>query len=232
MHQSIENTDNDSDNDSDNDNDADFGNFATNNNDQDDVEELAEPGVKYVIERTPHIFYPVCIGEVLNMRYRIDHKLGHGGFSTVWMARDLYKKEDIALKIMGLGVTGEHDYHMQNEIRQKVQDTSRLVVYLDTFLLPGRTREGEDYHRVLVLPLKGPPLSVLSVRKLSMSTRMSAAKQLLEALESLHKSGIIHGGEFMYIYIYIGAVSVIIKLFFDRFEWAQLHVGYRISSQS
>jgi serine/threonine protein kinase len=28
-----------------------------------------------------------------------------------------------------------------------------------------------------------------------MATRMSAAKQLLEALESLHKAGIVHRGE-------------------------------------
>lgn len=92
---------------------------------------------------------------------------------------------------MALGDSGEHEYHMQEEILESVQDTSRLVISLATFLLPGN----KCNHRVLVLPLRGPQLDSLYVKRLSMSTRMSAAQQLLKALESLHKSGIVHRGE-------------------------------------
>lgn len=34
-------------------------------------------------------FYPVKIGEVLHSRYQIVGKLGYGGYSTVWLSRDL-----------------------------------------------------------------------------------------------------------------------------------------------
>ncbi|KAF4442337.1 hypothetical protein F53441_11765 [Fusarium austroafricanum] len=44
-------------------------------------------------------YYPICIGNVLAGRYRIVHKLDHGGFSVVWMAHDMHCKKDVALKI-------------------------------------------------------------------------------------------------------------------------------------
>lgn len=35
-------------------------------------------------------YHPVNLGDTFkNGRYKIAHKLGHGGFSTVWVARDL-----------------------------------------------------------------------------------------------------------------------------------------------
>ena len=37
----------------------------------------------------PGGFHPVCLGDTFqNGRYEIYHKLGWGGFSTVWLAKD------------------------------------------------------------------------------------------------------------------------------------------------
>ena len=37
----------------------------------------------------PGGFHPVCLGDTLkDDRYKIYHKLGFGGFSTVWLAND------------------------------------------------------------------------------------------------------------------------------------------------
>ncbi|KAL4809919.1 kinase-like protein [Aspergillus unguis] len=52
----------------------------------------------------PAYFYPARIGEVLNDRYQIATKLGHGSRSSVWLARDLYQwrwsnERYVALKI-------------------------------------------------------------------------------------------------------------------------------------
>ncbi|KAL7917809.1 hypothetical protein ACQKWADRAFT_305835 [Trichoderma austrokoningii] len=44
-----------------------------------DVEDACEPLDRYEEE----LYYPLCIGEILVNRYRVEHKLGHGGFSTV-----------------------------------------------------------------------------------------------------------------------------------------------------
>lgn len=85
---------------------------------------------------------------------------------------------------------------MHEKIIQDVQDTSHLVTLLDTFLLP-RPAGDNRQHRVLVFPFMGPCLCSLVLKKMSipMATRMYAARQLLEALENLHKAGIVHRGE-------------------------------------
>ncbi|KAK2805517.1 hypothetical protein FQN50_006141 [Emmonsiellopsis sp. PD_5] len=166
---------------------ADFGDFVSNEDEEDDLEDVAEPWHKYDAKATPHVFYPIRLGEVLNGRYLVEHKLGAGGCSTVWMAFDLQEKRDVALKVMASGPLGDNELHMQNEILQTVKDASHLVTYIATFLLPGRKQ-----HRVLVYPLRGPCLCYSTIKGAPMTTRMSAAKQLLEALKNLHEAGIVH----------------------------------------
>ncbi|RHZ70730.1 hypothetical protein CDV55_107255 [Aspergillus turcosus] len=167
---------------------ADFGDFVSNEDEELDLEEVVEPWHKYDIKETSHVFYPIRLGEVVHERYLVEHKIGFGGFSTVWMAHDLQDKKDVALKVMSSGEWGETEIRMQDKIVQNVQDTSHLVIYLTTFLVPGNNCR----HRVLVFPLMGPCLYPVILRKMSMATRMSAARQLLEALENLHKAGIVH----------------------------------------
>ena len=103
---------------------------------KDAVDETAEPDYKYDAKVASRVFYPICIGEVLDERYRVDHKLGQGGFSTVWMAYGFQSERDVALEVMALesedsGDSGEHQSYMRDVIRQNVQDTSHLVVSLE-----------------------------------------------------------------------------------------------------
>ncbi|KAF4456354.1 CMGC protein kinase [Fusarium austroafricanum] len=158
-----------------------------------EVEELSEPLERYSEGR----YYPICIGEILVNQYRVEHKLGHGGFSTVWMAYDMVEKRDVALKIMSPKPPDKDEYTRQKEIIKAVKDNSHLLLFQDTFRLPGCI----DIHRVLVLPLQGPnlrdyrfqapdPANPRPVRP--MSTQMSTARQLLQAIRNLHEGGIVH----------------------------------------
>lgn len=52
------------------------------NNDQPAEEELTP-------YYDPSCFYPAQLGDVLDGRYQLATKLGHGSSSTVWLARDL-----------------------------------------------------------------------------------------------------------------------------------------------
>ncbi|GKZ35441.1 hypothetical protein AbraIFM66950_006071 [Aspergillus brasiliensis] len=165
-----------------------FGDFVRNWDDECDLEMVVEPCDKYDPESTSRVFYPICLGEVLNGRYLIEHKVGFGGGSTVWMAHDLQQKKDVALKVMALGEWAENEIRMQDEIIQHIQDTSHLVTYLDAFVLP----RDNDHHQVLVFPLMGPCVDPVLLLKMPVTTRMSAARKLLEALEKLHRAGIVH----------------------------------------
>lgn len=45
-------------------------------------------------------FHPIIIGDVLNDgRYEIAHKLGFGGYSTTWLARDRVAQRYVAVKV-------------------------------------------------------------------------------------------------------------------------------------
>ncbi|KAL4816109.1 kinase-like protein [Aspergillus spinulosporus] len=167
---------------------TDFGDFVSTEDEEIELEEAVEPWDKYDHKTTPNVFYPICLGDVLNERYLVEHKIGAGGFSTVWMALDLQENKEVAVKVMSTGDSGDIEQRIQDEIVRRVEDTSHLVIYRDTFLLSGNN----CHHRVMVLPLMGPCLDRYTVGKFPMATRMSAAKQLLEALETLHKAGIVH----------------------------------------
>ncbi|KAF4333663.1 CMGC kinase [Fusarium beomiforme] len=147
-----------------------------------DDEDVSEPAERY----DEGLYYPICIGEILVDRYRIEHKLGHGGFSTVWMVHDMFGNEDVALKIMTPGHSGEQEFAAQNMIASAAQDTSCLLLYRETFLLPGASHK---YHRVLVFPLLGPSLQTYA-SSMSTAARRSSAKQLLQAIKALHDGGI------------------------------------------
>lgn len=45
-------------------------------------------------------FYPARYHEVLGSRYEILLKLGYGGFSTVWLAKDSRTKHFVTIKIL------------------------------------------------------------------------------------------------------------------------------------
>ncbi|KAG7433987.1 Serine/threonine-protein kinase AFC1 [Fusarium oxysporum f. sp. raphani] len=127
-----------------------------------DVEDACEPINRY----EEGLYLPICIGEVIAGRYRIEHKLGHGGFSTVWMAYDMHKGKDVALKIMTADPGGEREFLRQNEI---------IKIPIES----------------LFSPLKGPNLRDYA-RETSTIVRRSAAKQLLQALKTLHDGGMVH----------------------------------------
>ncbi|KAF9772358.1 hypothetical protein IL306_009936 [Fusarium sp. DS 682] len=160
-----------------------WGDFV-DSDDECDVEDACEPIGRYEQE----LYYPICLGEVLVGRYRIEHKLGHGGFSTVWMAHDILKDKDVTLKIMTADHAGEREYRAQNEIINAVPDTSHLLTYKETFLMPGAPNRS---HRVLVFSLQGPNLRDYA-KLTSTIIRRSAAKQLLQAIKALHDGGILH----------------------------------------
>ncbi|EMT67955.1 hypothetical protein ACKRZS_002868 [Fusarium odoratissimum] len=132
--------------------------------------------------------YPISISDIIVERYRIIHKLGHSAFSTVWVAQDMTKNRDVALKILMLGSPDDRDCQMQSEIISIAKDLTYLLLYHRTFLLPSP----HGQHRVFVFPPKGPNLRNYPPRKAPIATSMLFAVQLLKALKALHEAEIVH----------------------------------------
>lgn len=43
-------------------------------------------------------YHPIHFGDVLNERYEVMHKLGHGTFGTVWICHDQKDQQYVAVK--------------------------------------------------------------------------------------------------------------------------------------
>ena len=60
--------------------------------------------IEYVedLERyCPGGYHPLTIGDALNHgRYQLVDKLGYGGYSTIWLARDLHRAKYVAVKVI------------------------------------------------------------------------------------------------------------------------------------
>lgn len=143
------------------------------------------------------LYYPVRIGDLFPQnRYQIIHKLGRGGFSTAWLAHDQRDGKDVALKILSSSENAAKEYDIHKTIKQRIQNRSRLVLCQDHFTLTWVDRsETERTHHVLVLPLQGPSLlTLLYANKKPLCERMSAAKQILQAIAGIHSAGLVHRG--------------------------------------
>ncbi|KAJ0108644.1 hypothetical protein J7T55_015078 [Diaporthe amygdali] len=116
-------------------------------------------------------------------------KLGRGGFSVVCLARDLKDHTNVALKVLNSLDAASQEYRIHLNIAARAKDCSGIVLGQDTSILQGLRGE----HRVLVLPLRGPDFeSVLIKSKRLIAVYVSAAKELLQAIISLHNWGLVH----------------------------------------
>lgn len=182
-----------------------------------DVYDNAESMFSYDVQPW---YCPTVLGTVEHDRSRIEHKLGHGGFSTVWLAHDLRTKTDVALKISVAVAANGHllperelnEWNIHNEIRRNVQDKSHLLIASKTFTFARPVNP--CHHRVLVFPLRGPNIGTC-LPSMSMYHRMLATKQILQALKNLHDANIVHRG---YKYAtYLFDLRLLMALRFKRY---------------
>lgn len=82
-------------------------------------------------------YCPVLIGDIFEHRYKVIHKLGHGGSGTVWLARDSNMERYVALKILCAELSAEwHDVKMSSYLREESNDhpgRQYIALILDHF---------------------------------------------------------------------------------------------------
>lgn len=67
--------------------------------------------------------FPICIGDVIHNgqdQYMVDHRLGSGASSTVWLAHSSRQQRSVALKIMRAGDDGTIGDGDKEYINQKM----------------------------------------------------------------------------------------------------------------
>ncbi|KAH6839523.1 kinase-like domain-containing protein [Chaetomium sp. MPI-CAGE-AT-0009] len=144
----------------------------------------------------PGGFHPVKLGDTFNGgRYEVYHKLGWGGFSTVWLAKDNSAKRWVSLKI-----TAAKDANVSREltVHQKLRQaraTNGVVQLLDSFVHKGPNGN----HQCLVFDLLGPSVETVVLdyaetgEHLEAETIIRITRQFLQALSAMHRAGYAHG---------------------------------------
>src|SRR6267154_812375 len=159
----------------------------------------------------PGGYHPISIGDTFDQgRYRILHKLGFGGSSTVWLARDQREGKDrgriATLKAMRADISSlSLDETPEQAISQKLiqslppSDSADFQTVDHHFLVQGPNGS----HHFLIYPLAGPSILAMSdspgrvagSRRLRADLARKVAKQTATMLHNMHSAGVVHGGK-------------------------------------
>jgi serine/threonine-protein kinase SRPK3 len=162
--------------------------------------------IERVEEYRPGGFHPIVVGDLLaHGRYRVIHKLGFGGSSTIWLARDQQQKEPgrlVTLKALRADISC-------NETPELVVPRSLQAAFPDS---SGDFQTIEDHfivhgpngtHLFLISPLAGPSVLAMSdspgrvsgSRRLRGDLARKVAKETTRAIYCMHSAGWVHGGK-------------------------------------
>lgn len=143
-------------------------------------------------------FHPVALGETIKDRYLILNKLGHGGYSTVWLSWDILKQKYAALKIV-LADFGEDSTEVDvlNQLETKAgknHPARNLIRHVtDNFHFDGPNGR----HTCLV---NDPAMMSLRLAKDASFSRLfqprtarAIAAQVVQSVAYLHQGGVVHG---------------------------------------
>ncbi|KAK5246696.1 hypothetical protein LTR83_001100 [Exophiala xenobiotica] len=152
-----------------------------------------------MLKYRPGGYHPVRLGGVFkDGRYKIHHKLGWGGFSTVWLARDNESDKWVAVKIKTANSPKQsrelHNLQSLTGIAQGNLSSKGIVRLLDHFFHQGPN----GTHQCLVFELLGPTVDAVvgdihqSGDVLDPETILRMSKQLLQAITFMHEVGYTH----------------------------------------
>ena len=155
----------------------------------------------------PQGFHPVSIGDIYAKgRYKILHKLGYGGSSTVWLARDLRPQPGdsdtlVALKILSCDSSPKPTDEIPDIfVPEKLDVFARathnparqnLLAVKDHFTVEGPNGK----HTCIVTQFVGASVyAMVSRGRLRGDLARKVAKQTANVVELMHSAGFVHGG--------------------------------------
>ena len=148
----------------------------------------------------PGGLHPIDLGDSLDSeaRFKVVHKLGNGGFATVWLCRDNREGKWRAIKVLEAKLTGEDCAEMKflklltdaNALEEAA--SNHIVLSLEHFYITGPNGR----HLCFVLPIYSGPLSDIWDLKTvndNIPLLKEVCYQAAEGLAFLHSKGICHG---------------------------------------
>ncbi|KAF5309033.1 hypothetical protein D9619_013592 [Psilocybe cf. subviscida] len=147
--------------------------------------------VEELYRYTPGGYHPVILGDVMNppsgaTSYRILHKLGHGTFSTVWLAD--HNRSDTTPTYVAMKVSTADGVSSNEADLLRSVPSSHIAPVFDSFELAGPNGQ----HHVIVTEVLLSFVDFPSVPRPARTTKRFIW-EIVKAVEQLHKAGLIHG---------------------------------------
>jgi tRNA A-37 threonylcarbamoyl transferase component Bud32 len=130
------------------------------------------------------------VGTQLSGRYRLDEKIGSGGMSTVYRARDMTLERDVAVKLMHREIAADSD-HLERFRRE-----ARAVAQLSHPYIVSVIDAGEDEGRPYIVfeHVEGETLKdrIRRMGRLPVAEAVAYAVEIARALGYAHHRHIVH----------------------------------------
>ncbi|UAB95005.1 serine/threonine protein kinase [Dactylosporangium vinaceum] len=133
---------------------------------------------------------PVDAGQLLNGRYLLAERLGEGGMSVVWRARDEVLDRDVAVKVLNSRLAADADW--RRRIRLEAQAAARLSHPNITNVYDyGETSDHTPF--VVMELLHGPTLSArLQAGPLPVPAALRICAEVAAGLAAAHARDLVH----------------------------------------
>ncbi|KAF5646021.1 kinase domain protein [Fusarium sp. NRRL 52700] len=149
--------------------------------------------VEILEDYRPGGYHPVQINDTLhNDRYQIVHKLGHGTFSTAWLALDRVSSTYVAVKV-GTADAGKEEVDILSRLAMAGTDDTMIPRVLDCFIVKGPNGSHPCF---VTTPAR---CSLIDSKESSdsglfqLEVARSLAVQVIKAVNHVHSRGYAHG---------------------------------------
>ncbi|RAH72029.1 kinase-like protein [Aspergillus aculeatinus CBS 121060] len=172
----------------------------------------------------PGGYLPLQVGGSLaDGRYQLVGKLGHGGYSTIWLARDCHAARYVAAKVLTADASSHsHEVRVLRSLGSAVSRPGKEVLppLLDEFWVAGCNGR----HRCVVTP--PARMSLFDAKEASVSgvfrprVAQSMVAQLIRGVAFLHGLGFVHGD------LHLGNILVQFPRSIDSISPSELYERY------
>ncbi|KAG7090643.1 hypothetical protein E1B28_009744 [Marasmius oreades] len=163
--------------------------------------------IENIEDYEPGGYHPISIGDTFDLgRFRVLHKLGFGGSSTVWLARDQQERDKlVTLKAMRADISSSNapsqipELTIPQKLRAALPSSESVdfqTVYHHFFV-----HGPNGSHLFLVSPLAGPSILAMSdspgrvagSRRLRADLARKVSKETATTMHRMHCAGVVHG---------------------------------------
>jgi len=131
-------------------------------------------------------------GRLVAGRYRVQHLLGRGGMGAVWLARDELLRRPIAIKELRLPETVTDSTFASSSLLREAQAASQISHPGVVSVYDVAVEDGRSWMVMEALGGQNLAQAIRQQGRLPVAQVVDIAVQLLEALQAVHREGIIH----------------------------------------